>query len=93
MKKTTWVIIGLSLCVVVLSAALGIVLLQQKTETSIVGGSATHTSSFLDIKPWENFSLSRRPIQNFERKGLAVYKNGNITTYVIVGEPYRTNKR
>ena len=92
MKKTTWVIIGLSLCVVVLASALGIVLLQKKTETSIVGGSDTYKFSFLDIKPWKNFSLSRRPIQNLERKGLTVYKNGNITTYVIVGEPYRTNK-
>ncbi len=33
MKKTTWVIIGLSLCVVVLSIALGVVLSQNKPET------------------------------------------------------------
>ena len=33
MKKTTWVIIGLSVCVAVLASALGIVLTQQQTET------------------------------------------------------------
>ncbi len=36
MKKTTWAIIGLSICVVVLATALGVVLFQQKTETIIV---------------------------------------------------------
>lgn len=36
MKKTTWVIIGLSVCVVVLAAALGVVLTQKKTEIIIV---------------------------------------------------------
>ncbi len=36
MKKTTWVIIGLSICVVILSTALGVVLLQQKTDTILV---------------------------------------------------------
>lgn len=36
MKKTTWVIIGLSLCVVVLATALGVILLQNKTEPLIV---------------------------------------------------------
>ena len=57
MKKTTWVIIGLSLCVVVLSTALGIVLLQKKTETIIVREPDAYTSSYSDIKPWQ-FSLS-----------------------------------
>jgi len=33
MKKTTWVIIGLSICVVVLATALGVILFQNKTET------------------------------------------------------------
>lgn len=36
MKKTTWVIIGLSVCVVVLATALGVVLTQKRTETIIV---------------------------------------------------------
>ena len=56
MKKTTLVIIGLSLCVVVLSTALGIVLLQNKTDTIIVSEPDPYTSS---IKPWQ-FSLSPR---------------------------------
>ena len=54
MKKTTWVIIGLSICVVVLSTALGVVLLQKKTETIIVREPDPYTSS---IKPWQ-FGLS-----------------------------------
>ena len=36
MKKTTWVIIGLSVCVVALSIALVVVLTQKKTETTIL---------------------------------------------------------
>ncbi len=36
MKKTTWAIIGLSICFMVLATILGIVLLQQKTDTLIV---------------------------------------------------------
>ena len=36
MKKTTWVIIGLSVCVVVLATALGIVLMQKEAETITV---------------------------------------------------------
>ena len=35
MKKTTWVIIGLSVCVVVLAAALVVVLTQRQAETVI----------------------------------------------------------
>ena len=104
MKKTTWVIIGLSICVVVLSTALGVVLLQKKTETSIVREPDTYTSSYLNIKPWQ-FSLSpfRSNIYaryfNAEaylkshpenvlivpRKGLTVYHNDKVTTYVIPG--------
>ncbi len=45
MKKTTWVIIGLSICVVVLAAALGLVLLQNKTEKTIVKESDLNSSS------------------------------------------------
>ena len=56
MKKTTWVIIGLSLCVVVLSTALGIVLLQNKAETIIVSAPDPYISP---IKPWQ-FSISPR---------------------------------
>jgi len=48
MKKSTWVIIGLSLCVVALSTALGVVLTQKKAETSPPFD-----------KPWEkSFSLA-----------------------------------
>ena len=36
MKKTTWVIIGLSVCVAVLATALGVVLIQKETETITV---------------------------------------------------------
>ncbi len=36
MKKTTWVTIGLSFCVVVLAAVLGIVLMQKEAETITV---------------------------------------------------------
>lgn len=36
MKKTTWIIIVLSVCVVILATSLGIVLIQQQTETLIV---------------------------------------------------------
>lgn len=36
MKKTTWVIISLSICVVVLATALGIVLMQKEAETITV---------------------------------------------------------
>lgn len=35
MKKTTWVIIGLSICVVVLATALGIVLTHKKADTTV----------------------------------------------------------
>ncbi len=44
MKKTTWVIIGLSICVVVLASALGIVLSQNKPETIVWRDSAIHNS-------------------------------------------------
>lgn len=104
MKKTTWVIIGLSICVVVLSTVLGVVLLQKKTETIIVSESGPYTSS---IKPWQ-FSLSPfrsniyAPYFNAEayikshpekvyiipgkRKGLKVYPNVKVTTYVVSKE-------
>lgn len=62
MKKTTWVIIGLSLCVVVLSSALGIVLIQDKPETIIVRESNPYISS---IMPWEKFSLSPRIFKRY----------------------------
>jgi len=84
-KKTTWVIIGLSLCVVVLASALGIVLLQKKTETIIIREPDAYTSRYSIIKPWENFSLAPRPISINQRKGITVYHNDKVTTYVITG--------
>ncbi len=54
MKKTTWAIIGLSICVVVLAAALGVVLLQNKAETIFVreieGDSSSDISEALQKK-------------------------------------------
>ncbi|MFC2167079.1 hypothetical protein ACFLQZ_03860 [Acidobacteriota bacterium] len=85
MKRTTWVIISLSLCVVVLASALGIVLLQKKTETIIIREPNAYTSHYLNIKPWQNFSLAPRPISINQRKGLTVYHNDKVTTYVITG--------
>lgn len=45
MKKTTWAIIGLSLTVLILATALGVVLFQKRTETSIVRASEDESSS------------------------------------------------
>ncbi len=70
MKRTTWVIISLSICVVVLSTALGIVLLQQKTETIIVREANPYTSSVLFSKPWQQFTLAPRPIDAINPNGL-----------------------
>lgn len=70
MKKTTWVIIGLSLCVVVLATALGVVLLQTKTETIIVRESDPYISSVLFSKPWQKFTLAPRPIEAINPNGL-----------------------
>lgn len=86
MKKTTWVIIGLSLCVVVLSTALGIVLLQNKTETIIVSEPDPYTSS---IKPWQ-FSLSPRIYKRYYW-GESYRKSEPVqigpTRYIIPGVP------
>ena len=53
MKKTTWAIIGLSICVVALSIALVIVITQKKTETIVT----TEPDHFRTIKaftePWQ----------------------------------------
>jgi len=84
MKKTTWAIIGLSICVVVLASALGIVLLQNKTETIIVREPDAYTSSYSNIKPWQKYSLFSRPFNIYERKGLAVYQNSKVYTYVVI---------
>ncbi len=83
-RQTTWVIIGLSICVVVLASAVGIVLLQKKTEKIIVRETDAYTSSYLNIMPWQKFSLFPRPINTFERKGLAVYHNGKAYTYMVI---------
>ena len=64
MKKTTWVIIGLSVCVVVLATALGIVLTQKQTEIVIVREPDPFTSSsmtikpLMSVKPWHRFYLA-----------------------------------
>ena len=58
MKKTTWVIIGLSLCVVVLAAVVGILLFQKKTETIIIKEPDPYTSSLNSYRPWYSFSLA-----------------------------------
>ncbi len=50
MKKTTWVIIGLSVCVVVLAAALGVVLTQKKTEIIIIREPEIHLYKPIDFR-------------------------------------------
>ena len=94
MKKTTWVIIGLSLTVLILATALGVVLLQKKAETIFVRvpdddlSSYPYTSSYIfsfaHSKPWEKFSLAPLPINIFERKGLAVSHYGKVYTYMVI---------
>jgi len=98
MKKTTWVIIGLSICVVVLSTALGVVLLQKKTETIIVREPDLYTSSNIFSEPWQkrnSFSLAPFPRNSILyyntldynrgslQKGVTLYHNGRVYTYSI----------
>ena len=84
MKKTTWVIIGLSICVVVLSTVLGVVLLQKKTETIIVREFNPDTSNALFNKPWPEFTLAPRPIDAINPDRINS-KSGINKRYVIVG--------
>ncbi|MCJ7579213.1 MAG: hypothetical protein MUP98_01615 [Candidatus Aminicenantes bacterium] len=91
MKKTTWAIIGLSICVVVLSTALGIVLLQQKTDTIIVRGPDLLTSSKIFKVPWqETFSLAHRPLKEIYNNGpyIFYYDVGPNTTVYHTGKAY-----
>ena len=92
MKKTTWIIIGLSVCVVVLAAALGVVLSQKKTETIFVREPDPYTSHFMFSKPWQEFYLSRLPKLQLNyvtrigpnitilpaQKGVFLYHNGKV---------------
>ena len=82
MKKTTWIILGLSVCVLVLGAALGVVLSQKKTEIIYVNEPDPYTSSFIYVKPWQRFSI--RPFPRYSilyynqlplEKGTVVYYN------------------
>ncbi len=61
MKKTTWVIIGLSVCVVALSIALVVVITQKKIEPAF--STELYDFSHMKIvpKPWleRSFSISR----------------------------------
>jgi hypothetical protein len=65
MKKTTWVIIGLSICVVALSIALVLVITHKKTE-SIISTEADFSyepsniiNVMVDPKPWlQTFSMA-----------------------------------
>lgn len=121
MKKTTWVIIGLSVCVVVLATALGIVLVQNKAEIFGLRVPEPDTSSQISsevrqmidsfyISPFRpknaayypyvetyfvsdplkkslivghNYYMYGVPVR---LKGLTVYQNGNVYTYVVSKE-------
>ena len=52
MKKTSWAIIGLSVCVVVLSIALAVVITQKKTETTISTELYDFSPMKFTPKPW-----------------------------------------
>ena len=59
MKKTTWVIIGLSVCVVVLSIALIVVITHKKTEPIISTELYDFPHRSFAPKPWlQTFSIS-----------------------------------
>ncbi len=101
MKKTTWVIIGLSICVVALSTALGVVLLQQKTDTILVRESKDDSSSTISEelrKRIESFNINpRRPNDavyfnpetyikyTSEKMGHVLYHNNQV--YGVPGVP------
>ena len=109
MKKTTWAIIGLSVCVVVLASALGVVLLQKKTETIILSEPDTYTISFRPFKnPWQNFYIDPFKYKDFynsrikvylgsehSQKGIYTYHNGRIydTTRVIFVKGTSKNRK
>jgi len=65
MKKTTWVIIGLAVCVMVLATALGIVLLQNLAEKARTQVSASDSSDRISSEVRQmidSFSIDpRRP--------------------------------
>ena len=58
MKKTTWAIIGLSVCVVALSIALVIVITQKKTETAFSTDLYDFSNMKIIPKPWLSGSFS-----------------------------------
>jgi len=121
MKKTTWIIIGLSVCVVVLATALGIVLLQNKAEIPGMRAPESDTSSQVSnevrqmidsfyiaphrseypayypyVKAYVVSALLKKSVivghNNYmygvpvRGKGLTVYQNGNVYTYVVSKE-------
>ena len=80
MKRTTWVIIGLSLCIVVLAAMVGILLFQKMTETIIIKEPDPYTSSLNSYRPWYSFSLAPHNNRNpFNYKNLYLIRTFTTT--------------
>ena len=83
MKKTTWIIIGLSVCLLVLATTLGIIHLQKRTETIFVSESEDDSSSKIssELKQIiESFYI--RPLHftnnDFSYLANAVMKSGQL---------------
>ena len=78
MKKTTWVIISLSVCVVALSIALVVVITQKKTETTISTELYDFTFMKLAPKPWQTSS------------SFSIWSDYTKTKSYYFNAPYRT---
>jgi hypothetical protein len=76
MKKSTWVIIGLSVCVAVLATALGIVLIQKEAETITVN----EPDFYKRIEIFSEPLLERR---SFRIAGPYKTKSGYYTPYNV----------